>query len=108
MAQSRLSFLERYFSSIGQPRWDSTSRDDAGGSSIRRNATLERLSMTLIPKDMTPVYKATIAKGTSAMRRQRATYVDLLPPCNNACPAGLNIQAWLSLAQAGRYEEAWR
>jgi NADPH-dependent glutamate synthase beta subunit-like oxidoreductase len=64
--------------------------------------------MTLIPKDMTPVYKATVAKGTNAVRWQRATYVDLLPPCNNACPAGLNIQAWLSLAQAGRYEEAWR
>jgi NADPH-dependent glutamate synthase beta subunit-like oxidoreductase len=64
--------------------------------------------MTLIPKDMTPVYKATIAKGTNAMRWQRAEYVDLLPPCNNACPAGLNIQAWLALAQAGRYEEAWR
>jgi formate dehydrogenase (NADP+) beta subunit len=64
--------------------------------------------MTLIPKDMTPVYKATIAKGTNAMRWQRAAYVNLLPPCNNACPAGLNIQAWLSLAQAGRYEEAWR
>jgi formate dehydrogenase (NADP+) beta subunit len=64
--------------------------------------------MSLIPKDITPVYKATIAKGTSAVRWQRAAYVDLLPPCNNACPAGLNIQGWLSLAQAGRYEEAWR
>jgi formate dehydrogenase (NADP+) beta subunit len=64
--------------------------------------------MTLIPKDMTPVYKATIAKGTNAKRWQRAKYVDLLPPCNHACPAGVNIQAWLSLAQAGRYEQAWR
>jgi formate dehydrogenase (NADP+) beta subunit len=64
--------------------------------------------MTLIPKDLTPFYQATIAKGTNAVRWQRATYVDLLPPCNNACPAGLNIQAWLSFAQAGRYEEAWR
>ena len=64
--------------------------------------------MILIPKDMTPVYKATIAKGTNAIRWQRAMYVDLLPPCNNACPAGLNIQAWLALAQDGRYEEAWR
>ena len=64
--------------------------------------------MTLIPKDLTPVYKATIAKGTNAARWQAAAYVDLLPPCNNACPAGLNIQAWLALAQAGRYEEAWR
>jgi formate dehydrogenase beta subunit len=64
--------------------------------------------MTLIPKDMTPVYKAAIAKGTGAMRWQQAAYVNLLPPCNNTCPAGLNIQAWLSLAQAGQYEEAWR
>jgi len=64
--------------------------------------------MTLVPKDMISVYKATIAKGTNAMRWQRAAYVDLLPPCNNACPAGLNIQAWLSLAQAGRHEKAWR
>jgi formate dehydrogenase (NADP+) beta subunit len=64
--------------------------------------------MALLPKDMTPVYKAIIAKGTNAMRWQRAVYVDLLPPCNNACPAGLNIQSWLSLTQSGRYEEAWR
>ncbi|MBV8591078.1 MAG: FAD-dependent oxidoreductase, partial [Acetobacteraceae bacterium] len=64
--------------------------------------------MALIPHDLTPVYKATIGKGSGAMRWQRATYVNLLPPCNNACPAGLNIQAWLALAQAGRYEDAWR
>jgi NADPH-dependent glutamate synthase beta subunit-like oxidoreductase len=35
-------------------------------------------------------------------------YVDLLPPCNAACPAGENIQAWLAHAQAGDYEQAWR
>ena len=64
--------------------------------------------MSLIPKDLTPVYKATIGKGTSARRWQRPVYVDLLPPCNHACPAGENIQAWLDLAQAGRYEEAWQ
>jgi NADPH-dependent glutamate synthase beta subunit-like oxidoreductase len=34
--------------------------------------------------------------------------MDLLPPCNQACPAGENIQAWLAEAQAGRYERAWR
>ena len=34
-------------------------------------------------------------------------YVDRLPPCNNACPAGENIQAWLAKAQAGQYKEAW-
>ncbi len=35
-------------------------------------------------------------------------YVDLLPPCNQACPAGEDIQGWLALAQAGRWEDAWR
>jgi len=64
--------------------------------------------MSMTPHDLTPVYKATVARGTSAARWQKPAYVDHLPPCNNACPAGLNIQAWLALAQAGRYEEAWR
>jgi NADPH-dependent glutamate synthase beta subunit-like oxidoreductase len=40
-------------------------------------------------------------------RLQRPIYVDLLPPCNNACPAGENIQDWLAHAQEGRFREAW-
>ena len=47
-------------------------------------------------------------KGTGALRARRPEYVDFLPPCNDACPAGENIQAWLDLAQSGRYEAAWR
>ncbi len=46
-------------------------------------------------------------KGTGAMRSQRPVYADFLPPCNNACPAGENIQAWLALAQAGEFKKAW-
>ena len=46
--------------------------------------------------------------GTGALRTRRPVYVDFLPPCNDACPAGENIQAWLALAQAGNYEAAWR
>ncbi|WP_324501375.1 NAD(P)-binding protein [Nocardioides sp.] len=42
------------------------------------------------------------------VRTQRPVYVDLLPPCNERCPAGENIQSWLALAKAGRVEEAWR
>lgn len=48
------------------------------------------------------------AEGTGPIRSRHACYVDLLPPCNQACPAGENIQAWLGLAQAGKHEEAWR
>lgn len=46
--------------------------------------------------------------GTGPVRRQRPIYQDSLPPCNHACPAGENIQAWLALAQEERYEEAWQ
>jgi NADPH-dependent glutamate synthase beta subunit-like oxidoreductase len=46
--------------------------------------------------------------GTGALRTRRPAYVDFLPPCNDACPAGENIQAWLALSQAGEYEAAWR
>jgi len=46
--------------------------------------------------------------GTGALRTRRPAYVDFLPPCNDACPAGENIQAWLALSQAGDYEAAWR
>ncbi|HEY7502327.1 MAG TPA: NAD(P)-binding protein [Vicinamibacterales bacterium] len=41
------------------------------------------------------------------VRTMRPVYVDRLPPCNHACPAGENVQAWLAEAQAGRYREAW-
>ncbi len=62
-----------------------------------------------ITRDMThPADLARHDKGTGPIRKQRPIYVDLLPPCNNACPAGENIQAWLALVQAGHYERAWR
>ncbi len=45
---------------------------------------------------------------TGPVRERRPVYVDLLPPCNAGCPAGENIQGWLSHTKAGRHEEAWR
>jgi len=48
------------------------------------------------------------AEGTGPVRSRRPIYLDMLPPCNHACPAGENIQAWLAHAQAGRYEQAWQ
>ena len=58
-------------------------------------------------EDMTPVVDLTHDKGAGPIRVRRPAFVDLLPPCNAACPAGENIQAWLDLAQAGRYRQAW-
>jgi NADPH-dependent glutamate synthase beta subunit-like oxidoreductase len=45
---------------------------------------------------------------TGPIRERRPVYLDLLPPCNAGCPAGENIQAWLSHTMDGRHEEAWR
>jgi len=45
--------------------------------------------------------------GTGPNRLRQPIYRDTIPPCNHACPAGENIQAWLSLAQEQRFEEAW-
>lgn len=45
---------------------------------------------------------------TGTWRTQRPVYVSNLPPCNHACPAGENIQAWLARVEEGRIEEAWR
>ena len=48
------------------------------------------------------------ADGTGPLRKQRPLYVDFMPPCNSACPAGENIQAWMAYAQAGNYFEAFQ
>ena len=58
--------------------------------------------------DLTRPPDLTHERRTGPFRTQRPIYRDLLPPCNDACPAGENIQAWLDAAQAGRFEEAWR
>jgi len=51
---------------------------------------------------------SSLANRTGSWRTVRPQYVDRLPPCNNACPAGENIQGWLFHAEAGEYEQAWR
>lgn len=59
-------------------------------------------------KELTP--RADLSKdvmGIGPKRTRKPVYQDYLPPCNNACPAGENIQAWLGLVQEARYYEAW-
>jgi NADPH-dependent glutamate synthase beta subunit-like oxidoreductase len=60
-----------------------------------------------IAHDMTRRVDLTRHKGVGPARERRPVYVDLLPPCNSACPAGENIQAWLALAQDGKFRAAW-
>ncbi len=58
--------------------------------------------------DMTFPPDSKASRGTGPTAERQASYQSYLPPCNQACPAGENIQAWLDLAQAGNWEEAWQ
>ena len=64
---------------------------------------------SLSPSRWTPVRAGPTTPA--AWRTERPVYVLRLPPCNNACPAGENIQQWLYDAEEGglpAYEAAWR
>ncbi|MCX7164091.1 MAG: NAD(P)-binding protein [Rhodocyclales bacterium] len=51
---------------------------------------------------------SSLANHTGSSRTSRPLYLDRLPPCNAACPAGEDIQGWLFHAESGDYEKAWR
>jgi NADPH-dependent glutamate synthase beta subunit-like oxidoreductase len=51
---------------------------------------------------------SSLANKTGAWRTERPVYTDRMPPCNQACPAGENVQQWLYHAESGDYETAWR
>lgn len=63
--------------------------------------------MTDQPFDLTRPPDLAHKRQTGPARTQRPIYVDLLPPCNHACPAGEDIQAWLAFATEGLFREAW-
>ena len=44
---------------------------------------------------------------TGTWRYIRPKYEDKTPPCNAACPAGVDIAGFIGLVAEGRYEEAW-
>ena len=52
--------------------------------------------------------RSSLANHTGTWRSERPVYVDGLPPCTHACPAGEQVQAWLYSAEDGSYETAWR
>jgi 2-oxoacid:acceptor oxidoreductase delta subunit (pyruvate/2-ketoisovalerate family) len=51
---------------------------------------------------------SSLANHTGSWRTSKPVYLDRLPPCNNQCPAGEDIQGWLFHAESGDYEAAWR
>ena len=51
---------------------------------------------------------SSLANHTGSWRNERPVYVNRMPPCNNACPAGEDVQGWLYEGESGNYELAWR
>lgn len=58
-------------------------------------------------RDLTSPPDLTQHRATGAVRTRRPIYLDLIPPCNAACPAGENIQAWLAKIVEGDDRGAW-
>lgn len=50
---------------------------------------------------------SSLENHTGSWRTLKPVYVDHLPPCNERCPAGENIQGWLFKAESGDYRGAW-
>ncbi|MDR0284564.1 MAG: NAD(P)-binding protein [Propionibacteriaceae bacterium] len=50
---------------------------------------------------------ASSAGRVGPVRSRMPVYMDLMPPCNNACPAGENIQEYLRLVKEGDPKAAW-
>ena len=89
--------------------------DPEADDSVRRFERSERRTEPSVeasrpePGDITPLPDLWQGQARSGpVRSQRPVYVDLLPPCNAACPAGENIQGWLAHLNAGGHEHAWR
>ncbi|HWC35089.1 MAG TPA: NAD(P)-binding protein [Mycobacteriales bacterium] len=64
--------------------------------------------MTEKPFAITLDVATSLTNRTGAWRTERPFYIELMPPCNDACPAGQNIQRWLYDAESGDYEPSWR
>jgi len=64
--------------------------------------------MSQLPFAITLDPGTSLANQTGSWRTLKPVYLDRLPPCNNACPAGENIQNWLFHAEEGDYFTAWQ
>jgi NADPH-dependent glutamate synthase beta subunit-like oxidoreductase len=60
-----------------------------------------------LAREQASMQTSATSSGAGAWRTERPVYVDRLPPCNQACPTGENIQSWLYHAQSGDYRRAW-
>lgn len=59
-------------------------------------------------RDLTAPPDLKNSDGTGPVSNKRPLYKDYMPPCNQQCPAGENIQGWLDLVYKKQFEEAWQ
>ena len=85
-----------------------TTIDARGGGATAGAAAVVRETNRNLPFATILNVGSSAANKTGSWRTERPIYVNLLPPCNKACPAGENIQQWLYHAEEGNYEAAWR
>ena len=45
---------------------------------------------------------------TGGWRSMKPRYEDKTPPCNQACPAGIDVVRFLMLVNEGKIRDAWR
>ncbi len=49
-----------------------------------------------------------LANETGSWRSEKPVFLDRIPPCNQICAAGEDIQGWLYHAEEGNYKAAWQ
>ncbi|MBF0453420.1 MAG: NAD(P)-binding protein [Magnetococcales bacterium] len=64
--------------------------------------------MSIKPFAITLDVGSSLSNLTGSWRSKKPVFVNRLPPCNQTCPAGENIQQWLFHAEEGNYHQAWQ
>ena len=107
--------LQKRFAHLFREGAEDRTRIDAiqrmADANIRRYGLTERgagMTGKPLPYAITLDPGSSLHNHTGSWRTERPVYVDKLPPCNNACPAGENIQNWLFHAEGGDYAAAWQ
>ena len=59
-------------------------------------------------RDLTAPPDLKKSDGTGPISHKRPLYKNYMPPCNQQCPAGENIQGWLDLVYKKQFEDAWQ
>ncbi len=77
---------------------------------VKRRSELARTYAFKTWRDLTPMNISVgtmLHNMTGTWRFMKPIYEDKVPACQNACPAGSDIEGWISLIRQGEYEMAY-